>query len=73
MAKYKAINEQDRCVACGQWEYRYYAIRLHWNGVQLALLCKRYTISWNEKAFLLIFFRLHGYYSYICNLFLKSR
>ena len=23
MAKYKAINEQDRCVACGQWEYRY--------------------------------------------------
>lgn len=23
MAKYKAINEHDRCVACGQWEYRY--------------------------------------------------
>lgn len=51
------------------WRYRFTPNASTAVGTTL----QSYTISWNEKAFLLIFFRLHGYYSYICNLFLKSR
>ena len=51
------------------WRYRFTPNASTAVGTTL----QSHTISWNEKAFLLIFFRLHGYYSYICNLFLKSR